>query len=376
MSKNVGKLLIKSSPTRGQPCSAANFPAFTGWLVLVVLALCSSTPAICQDTRSYDQVWVTGDGPDDVTRYRGSIADFNATRLEILTGESKRKRTFPTEKIAKVEAIYLPSHNSALAAIEAGDFKSAFESLDLALKKEQRQWVQREILALQIQILGRTDQLAARAQLFTKILSSEQATRFYHRIPLLWQGRVLGTADLSLAQQYLDSEKETLELIGASWMLAGAGRKTATEKLVDLANTIDSRIASLASAQLWRAKLLTAKQADVERWQAQVDSMPPNLRFGPLLIVGSTMARLKPADGNATEWVDRTVTNLMRIPILYPKHYHESAEALYVSARLLEEHRRESEAVLIYTELLRDFAQTTSATKAAQSRLIHKRSSR
>ncbi len=334
--------------------------------IMALVSVGLSFPVFAQQNDSYDQVWVESDASRRMTLFRGEILDYNQQRLELKTVDGNRTRTFPADQVKRIQTKYLPEHLAAHDSTDGGDHVTAFELLNQAYQKELRPWVQREILDQQIQLTTRASQHVTSAQLFAKLIQSDAQTRFFHRIPVMWETHTLNAAESSFAEQLFESKQESLALIGASWLLSGTSRSRAIAKLDELSNDIDARISHLASSQLWRIQIATATRSDLERWRVQIERMPREMRAGPLLMIGSAMARTAVQDG----LVDSTVTLLLRVPILFPSYHHEAAAALFQSGRLLESAGRGREARTVYLELINDYGQTKAMEAAAQSRLV------
>ncbi len=335
-------------------------------LICICLAGGDSQPRSEAQEQAYDKIWVEADGGKRIASYPGRIVQYNFERLELQGMDGGRTRTFPADKIKRVQTTYTTEHVTALEALENGDISAGYEMLTRAYLVEPRAWVQQEILAQQIQVARTRSEFTLAAQLFVKLMDEEPQTRFFHTLPLFWETRSLTTEERALAEQLIQSKNDNFALLGASWLLSSPSRQKALEKLKELSTDIDMRVASLATCQLWRIDVLTASTNDLQRWEQLLERLPSDLRAGPTLLLGTGWARQPATQRN----IDDTVVLLMRVPILYPEHHHEAAAALYQSARLLEEVGRNREAHRIYLELVGNYRNTKSMEVAAQSPIV------
>jgi TolA-binding protein len=130
--------------------------------------------------------------------------------------------------------------------------------------------------------------------------------------------------------------------------------------LEQLAASKEAHVALLASAQLWRTRVVTATADDVTQWRERLERMPSELRAGPYFLVGQALARLGQPQESAIAF--------MRVAILYPEQRQLSAEALTQAGRQLQSLGETKQAAALFREVLLKFADTPSAA-VAQARL-------
>ena len=281
----------------------------------------------------------------DHTRLVGEIIDYTGRQLRLRTA-GDRERTIDAEKIVRVETTRTAEQTAADALFTRGDFAAAGARYEAALQKEPRRWVRREIIAQVVWCRRALGQLERAGQYFVLLYDQDPTTQMVDCIPLAWYGDPLAPSLERQARSWLAKDSLPVEkLLGASHLLAtGDGRQAAIDALDTLATGRDGRIAALATAQLWRTALVTARAEDVQRWQAQLQQMDEPLRAGPYYLLGRARVRLKQYEAGALA--------LLHVPALYGKDRQLSAASLYEAGRALQALEREEEAAEIFRQLV------------------------
>ena len=150
-------------------------------------------------------------------------------------------------------------------------------------------------------------------------------------------------------------------LLGASHLLTGPSREAARKMLKRLTASADRRIALLATAQTWRADLVTASDEDIDDWKRTIERMPEPLAAGPSYVLGLARARQR-------QW-EQAALVMMRVPILYPTERPLAARALLEAGSAMSKLGRTSEAVRLYGEVIRQYAEQTHAVALARDRI-------
>ncbi|MFK7766857.1 MAG: tol-pal system YbgF family protein [Mariniblastus sp.] len=295
------------------------------------------------------------DGSSNGTiKRKGTIVEWRGLSLTI--DSSGTEREIDNDEIVQIQTTWSEEFTAGQKLFQNGQAKEAATKLQAALSKETRAWAKRIIRAELVEALCSIEQHSAAAEHFLLILQDDPNTRFIHLAPLVWTGA--GTALNRPAQQWIQSNNPTIQLMGASWLLVGADRQNAINVLDELTRDIDPNIQSLAIAQLWRSRSTTnAKQTAV--WQNIVDKMPRAIRAGPYLVLANAQSK---AGQNR-----QATLNLMRVPILYPDQRSLSAAALYHAGKLLRSSNDPSSADTVFGELKTRFPQTVWAQQAANS---------
>ncbi len=292
---------------------------------------------------------------DQLAKRRGTIVDWRGSTVTIDSGGREKKVDALT--IVDVQTDWPPGFQQGQQLLDERKFDEAFQMFEMARQKEQRIWVQHEILAGMIQCLRGTENNSKAIRLFAEIVAADPETRFYFLIPLEWTAARGGKPADDDTARWMNSDNSTLKLIGSSWRMSGASRSAAIESLKALAQDTDPRVAHLANAQLWKANALTAGESEISRWQRQIDLMPNALRAGPWFVLAEAQSR--------NNLFDDAAINFMRIPILYPANRALVAPALYQAGKVLQNAQRKAEATNVWSELVRDYPKSYWAGQTA-----------
>jgi tetratricopeptide (TPR) repeat protein len=322
------------------------------WLFLAFVVCGLAGLSSPTNVRGQDVVYTRSE-KGEVPR-KGTIVDWTGSYLKIEIGG--RERSLNQADIVRVETTWSKEYQQAESLFAERQFQPALEAFRGALQQEPRGWAQNMILARMVQCADVLDNPAAAGVAFLQILSVDPQTRFIHLIPLPWAS----SFDPGISEQadsWMQVRNPTVKLIGASWMLGSPKREEAREILEALAQDLDPNVAHLAKLQLWRAKVVTAKAADLARLKAQVERMPKDLRGPALLILSDIQSRLK--------MNDQATLTLMRIPILHSENLKLSAMALKKAALKQEAAGEKQSAIRLYREVVSDFGGTQLAQDAA-----------
>ncbi|MGI9519527.1 MAG: hypothetical protein ACR2NP_20920 [Pirellulaceae bacterium] len=314
---------------------------------VILLAFCLSAPAVAQDT-----IALRDESTGRVSRFQGQVVAWDA---EFLRYEANgRQRQIRSDRVIDVAYPRTEAHLEADQQFEQGQFIQAYQSYANAVADEPREWVKRELLAGQLRCARAIDPSSAETLVaFFGLFNANSQTRFFHLIPLSWE--MIRPGEPAGFDRWIDSQSETQSLIGASWMLP-IDEERSVARLRQLANSADSRIAHLATAQLWRPQTIAAKPEDVQRWRAAIDRMPGELQAGPRYLLALTKKRNEQAEAAAIA--------MLQIPILFPGEYQLSGSALLEAHNLLSSSGRDREATIVLAELQRDFGFSRAALKS------------
>ncbi len=223
--------------------------------------------------------------------------------------------------------------------------------------------MRRQLLAQMVWCLRYQNDWDQAARIFLLIVQSDPTTQYFDAMPLAWRPLTPTLAMERKATEWIRDDRDpAAQLIAASWLLSSTAenRTDATRTLEDLTRAKDIRIAQLAEAQLWRSQLVTAREAEIPRWQAAIERMPESLRGGPYHLLGQLLAR----HGRQTD----AALAMMRVPILFPREQTLAAESLLAAAAALEKDGRTDEARSVLRELIAEHP-TSQAASAAKTKL-------
>lgn len=259
----------------------------------------------------------------------GRIDDFNGRELVLLAGAGSGIKRFAANEVVEIETAYTEPHRRAVELLQKGALVEASDALDGALDAEERTWVRREILALQVGVALQRQAYRPAIQRFLLIIRSDPLSPHYQMIPLVWTARTPSPpADADL-QVWLTSSEMVERLIAASWLLEGPRREDAVVVLNALATETHPYLQRLAQAQLWRLRLTDPQLvlAEVQRWEQLTESWAPAIRSGPIFLVGRGFAQHQ-------EWLNAASAWLW-IPLRFPQRADLSAEAQWLASQSL-----------------------------------------
>lgn len=326
----------------------------TDKFLLAAIAIYTFLPmsVVAQDTVTI----ATGRGGQ--TKLNGRVVDYTGRelRLELSGG---RQQVIPGNKVLHVETPLIEQNTTADSLFARNEFGQALAMYRRALDGETRRWVRRRILAQIVRCYRALSQPRPACEAFLLLTQSDPHTPYFDCIPLAWLPSQ-PSPDLEQAAQKWMSRKRvpTAVLLGASHLMSTGNRQTALKRLKSLEVCPDTRIAQLAHAQTWRAKVVTAKEHEINLWANSIEAMPNTLRAGPYFILG--LAR-----GTHRQYEESALA-LLRIPILFPEQRELAARSLLGAGKSLERLNRRRKAAKLYSELLKKYPKSRSTFEARE----------
>ena len=122
------------------------------------------------------------------TKISGQIVDYTGKELVIHT-DAAAPRRIPSEQVAGIETAWTADQQAGDAMLAKHEFAAALAQYQLALKKDERRWVRRKIIADMIWCYRGLDQLGRAGELFLILVRDDPATPYYACIPLNWLPR-------------------------------------------------------------------------------------------------------------------------------------------------------------------------------------------
>jgi len=290
------------------------------------------------------------------TRLEGTVVDYTGKEL-VLQLATGREQRFPGTAVLDIKTQYGPQHEAAEEALGRGDYQQAVALYREAVERETRRWVRHEILARAVECYRELAQWQPAAETFLLLVRDDPDTPYFDTIPLAWSPLEPSASLEQAALGWLgQSESPVAALLGASYLMSTGSRPAALARLERLVVDADPRVASLALAQTWRAKIVTASPEELTKWSRAIERMPEPLRAGPYWVLGRGWMRPKMGDQAAFA--------LLRVPILYPPQPRLASPALLEAARAMAESDQTSEAVRLYREVLSRYPDTRQAAEA------------
>ncbi|PHS18355.1 MAG: hypothetical protein COA78_02490 [Blastopirellula sp.] len=327
-------------------------------LALLIACFCCLT-LFSQRLQAEDLVSLNPTGPKSPTQLRGTVLEYTGEVL-ILRTIGGREDQIAGSKVTGIQYTKISSHQLADKAFANKKYQNATIAYGQAMQLEDRRWVKREILAQLSWCHRYQGQIDLAGEDFLLIVRSDPTTRLLGEMPLAWMNHVVSIELERRAVSWIQNrELPYAQLMGASWLLFTVDRKTCISVLKSLELNPNPIIAQLAEMQLRRTKLHLAIPAQIDMWEAQITRLPKTVRAGPTYLISKARDRQK-----EPEVPEVTALSYMKIPILYPRHHHLVSDALFQTARQLEELERPEEAARIYREVITNYQHTASSNEA------------
>ena len=203
-----------------------------GWASLLILQMLSCVFLTMSHAHADEVIEVDVQGKE--RRRQGEILDFRGDRLTMQVGQ--REITIPAARIKEIDAEWISSHVTGDTDFADRDFESALNSYRTALKREQRTWVKRRILARIVRCQSMTGRDVSACQNFARLLSEDKDTPYFDSIPLAWHVAQPSHQLQALVKDWLGSQNEPAKrLIAASWLLTSPDRSAAITVLRQIA---------------------------------------------------------------------------------------------------------------------------------------------
>lgn len=291
---------------------------------------------------------------------QGVIADIVGNQL-MFAGPSGAVETLSLDQVTDWRTTWTSTKQQADALYLEKKYAEAAPTYLRAREEEQRTWARRHIMAKLIECYSATGNVAAAADEFLLVASSDPETTAWEIAPLAWRA-VDDQNALARAQQWIrDARNPAKQLLAASWLLAGPQRAEAVTVLNSLASNMNKRIATLAVIQLWRTRIIGSPPEEPATWLAGLERLPVETRPLGYFCVGEAFARHNQPEKAALAY--------LRIPILHPRTQPLAADALLAAGSQLEKMGRREQAASLYREVLSDYATLPAATTTARQRL-------
>ena len=315
----------------------------------------------CGFVEAEDRVSYRPEGATSVFILVGEIVSSTGQELEIRPTGGVPVR-IPITNVVEVQTHYDPDHLAGIELFRAGRIEEAIDALHAGLEREPRNWVDREILAWLVRChLRQNDEIAALND-FRQIVLSDPYTRHWGLAPMEWLPRQVNHPLSQSAKSLLVDTRPGLRLLGASLLLFDPELSTtARREMDDLCKNLNSHIADLARAQMWRVALANREvtRDRLQRWHDQIDDLPAELRPGPQYLLAKGYQQLGFPRLAAAEY--------LKLTILYSDNEALTARATLEAADALQETGLTQGASVLYRELLTRFPESNAAKNAPAS---------
>jgi tetratricopeptide (TPR) repeat protein len=290
----------------------------------------------------------------------GVVENYTGTEISIRTENGEPVKTFPAADVVEIQTVQVESHTRGLQLLAEGDVEQALRELEVAVKKEPRTWVRREILAALVRAgLRRGDYVGAGTR-FLAMIKSDPTTRQFRVIPLVWAPETIARETRSEALAWMQGKVEAGRLMGASLLYDDRVEgKEARSVLKELSSNTDDRVRVLAQMQARREESLAGSPGRLQtaQWQQRIDEMPEDLRAGPYYLLGRVYA--------GRHDYELAAATLLWLPLVDDHDFRLAARACLEAGAALDRIGQHAEARTLYREVTVRFADTPFASEAA-----------
>lgn len=289
----------------------------------------------------------------------GIVEDYTGTEVTIRTDSDESPKTFPASDVIEIQTAQTESQTRGLKLLAEGQVEQASRELEVALKREPRTWVRREILAALVRCGLRRGDYVGAGNRFLALLKSDATSRHFRVIPLVWAPETISREARSEAQAWMNGKVEAGRLMGASLLYDDReSGKEARSVLKELSSSTDSRVRVLAQAQAWREEALSGNPGRLQtaQWRQRIDEMSEDLRAGPYYLLGRAYA--------ARHDYELAAATLLWLPLVDDHDFRLAARACLEAGAALDRIGQQAEARTLFREVTSRFADTPFADEA------------
>jgi hypothetical protein len=272
---------------------------------------------------------------------RGRVQAFDRTALTLLDTDGKQRSIDSLQ----VQAVRFQWSNAevtaALELFSQRKYRESITALNEARKTDTPRWQQQFVIGQIIQAALALGNTRTAGTLFLDLAASQPPPLLYADMPLCWTVQDVDKLTLDSAKQWLASEAEDAQLLGASWLLLGPEREMASKVLSQLQSSQNPVVAELAAAQAWRLAAPPETLKRLDAWLTFRDRMLQPLQLGPTEFLADRLQRVGETDLAMEQW--------MRIATLHADRYDRTRKALSAAAASLTRAGRTTEATKLET---------------------------
>lgn len=269
------------------------------------------------------------------TNRRGTIVDFDHQRLKLMDaeGESKQYGSHTVHGVSFAWATEAATTASQL--VDDQKYTEAVEAIRHCYQ-ELPAWQQRLLLAKLVRSLSAVGDDRLACIIFIDVSASNLPPLVYADIPLCWTTKQTSKSHATAAKQWIASDNEVSQLLGASWLLAGDDRSKVEQTLRKLKASRNRSIASLAVMQNWRLESPPKSKTQIAAWIEYRDKLLLPLQLGPTEFLADRLSRIGQQELALGQW--------SRIATLFPQRHFRAQNALTAAAAQLSQMQRDEEA--------------------------------
>ncbi|MEI6525480.1 MAG: hypothetical protein WCP62_05585 [Planctomycetota bacterium] len=255
----------------------------------------------------------------------GVIASWDVDKLVVIKPEANGPTNFPGDLVVGIEPGWKSlAYTQVHSLFEQRKFKEVLQQGQAALSlAEIPRWQQRVVVSEMVDSAMALQQYSAAARVFRVLAQDSTPELLLSRIPLPWSDELLRVTP-ALTQEalgWIESDKPAMQLVGASWLLAGEHRLAAIDKLKSLSSNASPMIAAYSKIQLWRLTIPEEILSDgFLEWVAQRDALPVPLQAGPTMLLAHRLEQANQPKLAIAEW--------LRVTSMHADRYHLAEQAV------------------------------------------------
>lgn len=282
-------------------------------------------------TKSID-VW----NPPQADRLSGNIEELDDRRIVFI--ENEKRREIPSDRVMQVAPVWRTQVAAdAHKFFVARRYREAKDAIAKAVTNDLPRWQQRLLVAEFVDVFAALGEYRVAGSVYLKSLAANQPpAMLLAHMPMNWTSLEPDRMHYEAAVEWLASDDEFGQVLGASWMLLGPDREAARAKLLKLHDSKNAAIASIAMAQSWRLVPPLETSAKLAEWFEFRDRLIEPLQIGPTEFIAERCAR--------TGMIDLAIGQWSRIATMHSNQSHRAWNALNAAARTLNQQNRDEEA--------------------------------
>ena len=323
-------------------------------LILNFLAIISSAqsanPQEAQEA-TVSRIWFAEPGDTSLNRWdprqlfedAGLIKEWDGQKVVLVRQGTKREITTPGDFVVRIEPAWSNETAEQIHRLFSDrQYAAVVKQGNDAIKSGLPRWQQRVILSEMIEACSALGKPRIAGILFVSLAKENPPQLLLSTIPIPWGETALLDSNVSevqnLSEEWIKQDSEAAQLLGAAWLLSGAKRPSAIEKLEQLAKSSKIPIVSAyAQAQLWRivppAEILSDR---LPRWIVERDKLLLPLQAGPTMLLADRLQQAGQPNLAIPEW--------LRVATLHSNRYHLATKAIPKAAAALRTAKRNEEA--------------------------------
>lgn len=266
--------------------------------------------------------------PPTTSVLRGTISGFTHEKLWIETQDG-RNLQLPSARVSRVKLVFKdPDVAAANGLVDDHKYEQSLAAINNSYQRAPT-WQQPLLIAKVVRSLDAIGRDRSAGVIFGNLTDAVTPPAvIYADMPLCWtSSQVPNRQHAEQATKWLVSENESLQLLGASWLLLASNSGAAGQVLTKLKSSSNKTLSQLAVAQSWRLVPPPMTMEELPSWLAYRDNLLEPLQIGPTEFIADRLSRIGNAELATGQWI--------RIASVNNSPDHRAADALEAAAEQL-----------------------------------------